>query len=176
MHIFLLILFGFLAGVVGGMGMGGGTILVPLMSFLDIPQKTVQAINLISFLPMCVVALSFHFKNHLVKCRNIGWIVVPATLTATVGAYFAGRTQNKILRICFGVFLIAVGLWQLIVAIKFSIKNKKRCTVVYSEVRCLKAKPLYLQKKERQFTTANPWLQPSNARKRCNEIRLRRVK
>ena len=29
---------GFLAGIVGGMGMGGGTLLVPLLSFLDIPQ------------------------------------------------------------------------------------------------------------------------------------------
>ena len=57
---FLLILVGFLAGVIGGMGMGGGTILVPLLSFLDIGQKSIQATNLISFLPMCVVALLFH--------------------------------------------------------------------------------------------------------------------
>ena len=46
---FLLILVGFLAGVIGGMGMGGGTILVPLLSFLDLGQKSVQATNLISF-------------------------------------------------------------------------------------------------------------------------------
>ena len=64
--IFLLILVGFLAGVIGGMGMGGGTILVPLLSFLDLEQKSIQATNLISFLPMCVVALLFHNKNHLI--------------------------------------------------------------------------------------------------------------
>ncbi len=33
MQIFLLILFGFLSGIIGGMGMGGGTLLVPLLSF-----------------------------------------------------------------------------------------------------------------------------------------------
>ena len=140
MEIFLLILFGFLSGIVGGMGMGGGTVLVPLLSFLDIPQKTVQAINLLSFLPMCVVALSLHVKNKLVHPKHVGWIVVPATLCAVVGAFFAGRTDNKILKTCFGVFLIAVGIWQLAVAIKFIIKQKKRRTVVYSAVRCLKAR------------------------------------
>ena len=40
MEIFLLILFGFLAGIIGGMGMGGGTILIPLLTiFLSISQK-----------------------------------------------------------------------------------------------------------------------------------------
>ena len=60
MQIFLLILFGFLSGVVGGMGMGGGTLLVPLLSFSDMPQKAAQSANLVSFLPMCCVALIFH--------------------------------------------------------------------------------------------------------------------
>lgn len=146
MQIFLLILFGFLSGVIGGMGMGGGTVLVPLLSFLDIPQKTVQAINLISFLPMCVLALSLHAKNKLVKPKHIGWIVVPASLCAVGGAFFAGRTDNKILKICFAVFLIAVGVWQLIVAVKFILKQKKRRVVVYSSVQRLKAQPVEMRK------------------------------
>lgn len=157
MQIFLLILFGFLSGVIGGMGMGGGTVLVPLMSFLDIPQKTVQSVNLISFLPMCVVALGFHAKNGLVKPKHIGWIVLPALLFAIVGAFFAGKTDNRILRVCFGLFLVAVGLWQLYVAAKFIVKRKRRKTVVYSSVKCLKAKPLCLQRNTNR-TVANSWL------------------
>ena len=35
------------------------------------------------------------------------------------------RSDNKILRICFAVFLISVGVWQLVVAIKFIVKKKK---------------------------------------------------
>lgn len=157
MHVFLLILFGFLSGVIGGMGMGGGTVLVPLMSFLDIPQKTVQSVNLISFLPMCAVALIFHAKNKLVKPKHIGWIVLPALLFATVGAFFAGKTDNRILRVCFGAFLVVVGLWQLYVAAKFIAKRKLRKTVVYSSVKCLKAKPVSLQRNARR-TVANGWL------------------
>lgn len=137
---FLLILFGFLSGVIGGMGMGGGTLLVPLLSFLDISQKNAQAINLISFLPMCCVALVFHAKNKLIKTNGLGWIVFPATGFATLGAFFAGKTEDKILRLCFAVFLVAVGVWQLIVAAKFAAKLRQRRAVLQSSVRCLKGK------------------------------------
>ena len=126
MQIFLLILFGFLSGIIGGMGMGGGTLLVPLLSFLDLVQKTIQAINLVSFVPMCCVALGFHAHNKLIKPKHIWWIVVPAVLAAVGGAFCAGIADNKILRLCFAVFLIAVGVWQLIVAIKFAVKNKRQ--------------------------------------------------
>ena len=125
MTIFLLILFGFLAGILGGMGMGGGTLLVPLLSFLDLPQKTIQAINLISFLPMCCVALGFHAKNKLIETKHILWLVIPAIVMAVVGALVADKADDKVLRLCFAVFLIAVGIWQLVVAIKFIVKNRK---------------------------------------------------
>lgn len=140
MEVFLLILFGFLSGIIGGMGMGGGTLLVPLLSFLDISQKTVQAINLIGFLPMCCVALIFHAKNKLVKTHNLGWVIFPATFCAVAGALFAGKTDDRILRLCFAVFLITVGVWQFFVALKFAAKLRRRMTVTFSSVRCLKAK------------------------------------
>ena len=125
MNIFLLILFGLLAGIIGGMGMGGGTVLVPLLSFLDLSQKTIQAINLISFLPMCCVALGFHAKNKLIDAKHVWWLIIPAIVMAVVGALFADKANNKVLRLSFAVFLIAVGVWQLVVAIKFIVKNRK---------------------------------------------------
>lgn len=126
MQIFLLILFGFLSGIIGGMGMGGGTLLVPLLSFLDLEQKTIQAVNLVSFVPMCCVALGFHAHNKLIKPAGIWWIVVPAVLAAVGGAFCGTSADNKVLRLCFAVFLICVGIWQLVVAIKFIVTNKKQ--------------------------------------------------
>ncbi|MCH5159765.1 MAG: sulfite exporter TauE/SafE family protein [Clostridiales bacterium] len=125
MTVFLLILFGFLAGIIGGMGMGGGTVLVPLLSFLDLPQKTIQAINLISFLPMCCVALGFHAKNKLIQTKHVWWLIIPAIAMAVVGALFADKAENKVLRLSFAVFLIAVGVWQMVVAIKFIVNSRK---------------------------------------------------
>lgn len=125
MQIFLLILFGFLSGIIGGMGMGGGTLLVPLLSFLDMEQKTIQATNLVSFIPMCCIALSVHAHNKLIKTDNVWWIIVPAVLSAVGGALTAGITDNKILRYCFAAFLIAVGVWQLVIAVRFEVKRKR---------------------------------------------------
>ena len=124
--VFLLIMVGFLSGVIGGMGMGGGTILVPLLSFLDLGQKSIQATNLISFLPMCVVALLFHNKNHLICKKDIGWVIVPAVAFSVLGALLGQKAENDTLQICFGAFLVLVGLWQLIVSIKFAVKQSRR--------------------------------------------------
>lgn len=145
----LLVLFGFLSGILGGMGMGGGTLLVPLLSFLDIPQKTIQAINLFSFLPMCAAALCVHAKNKLLRPQNVGWLVFPACLGALGGAFAAHSAPNNTLRICFALFLIAVGIWQITVAVRFAAKLRRRRTVVFSSVRCLKAISPRLLKKRR---------------------------
>ena len=63
---------GIISGVLGGMGMGGGTILIPLLSiFYAVSQHTAQATNLISFIPMSVIALIIHLKNKLVDFKKL---------------------------------------------------------------------------------------------------------
>ena len=62
---------GVLAGIPGGMGMGGGTVLIPLLTvFLSVAQHPSQAVNLITFIPMAVVVLIFHIKNKLVAHKS----------------------------------------------------------------------------------------------------------
>ena len=72
MTIFLLILFGLLGGIFGGMGMGGGTMLIPLLTiFLNFSQKVSQGFNIFSFLVMAVFALIIHIKNGLVDIKSV---------------------------------------------------------------------------------------------------------
>lgn len=120
-----LIFFGFISGILGGMGMGGGTLLIPLLNFLEIEQQTIQAINLISFLPMACVALVLHFKNKLVKSSNILWIVAPACVFCVLGALLTKNTSSEVLKICFGIFMLLLGMWQFVLSIKQIIKEKK---------------------------------------------------
>ena len=55
---------GIAAGVLGGMGMGGGTLLIPaLTTIFGVDQKLSQAINLTAFVPMAAVALFIHAKS-----------------------------------------------------------------------------------------------------------------
>ena len=122
MNIFLTIFFGFVAGVVGGMGMGGGTFLIPLFQFLSYEQKIIQAANLISFLPMAVVALVFHFKNKLVKTNGVWWITIPALVFSVIGAVLTNNAKPQLLKVCFGIFFLIMGGVQLYQSIK-KLKN-----------------------------------------------------
>ena len=55
---------GFFSGIISGMGIGGGTILIPALLFLtEVNQQQAQGVNLIYFIPTAVVALITHRKN-----------------------------------------------------------------------------------------------------------------
>lgn len=110
---------GVVGGVFGGMGMGGGTLLIPLLSiFYNVSQHTAQAINLISFIPMAVVALIIHVKNKLVDFKGIFYVILPGIGACIFGCYLARSLSGDVLRRCFGGFLIALSVFQFIVGLK----------------------------------------------------------
>ena len=110
---------GLLGGVLGGMGMGGGTVLIPLLNiFYGVGQHTAQAVNLISFIPMAVVALILHVKNKLVEFNKILLIIIPGVFTCVLGCYIARAITGDVLRRCFGGFLILLSVFQLIIQLK----------------------------------------------------------
>lgn len=117
--IFLYILFGFLAGIFGGLGMGGGTLLIPLLTiFLSLDQKLCQGINLVSFLVMALFSLIIHFKNGYISMKDTSYIILSGIVFSVLGALLAGYLPSKILRIAFGVFLCLLSIYQIIKAFK----------------------------------------------------------
>ena len=71
---YLYLIFGILSGVIGGMGMGGGTLLIPLLTiFCGISQIVAQMYNLLAFLPMSIIAIFIHYKNKLFANFNCFW-------------------------------------------------------------------------------------------------------
>ena len=104
---------GLAGGLLGGMGMGGGTVLIPLLSiFMNVDQHAAQALNLISFLPMAVVALVIHFKNGLVEYKKSLFVIVHALLFAVLGCFAAKNTEGELLGKLFGGFLAALSVFQ----------------------------------------------------------------
>ena len=111
--IILLALSGIAAGILGGMGMGGGTILIPLLTiFFNVGQKEVQAINLVAFIPMAIVSLAIHIKNKRVKKEGLLWIIVPAVLTSVGGGFAAQAVNGEVLKRIFGGFLLLLSVVQ----------------------------------------------------------------
>ena len=109
------ILVGIAGGILGGMGMGGGTLLIPLLSIvLKVPQHTAQLINLIAFIPMSFVALIIHIKNKLVVWKKLLYIILPAVITAIIASIIAANAETGLLKKLFGGFLVILGVCYLI--------------------------------------------------------------
>ena len=101
--IFLYILFGLISGVFGGLGMGGGTLLIPLLTiFLKLNQKLSQGINLIAFIVMAIFALIIHAKNGFLKLKSIFWVIFGGVVFSALGAFLATLVSNEKLKIAFG--------------------------------------------------------------------------
>ncbi len=113
--IFWEIIAGILGGIVAGMGMGGGTLTIPILTiFLKYEQLRAQGVNLIAFLPMSVVALFIHIKNKLVDFKNTWLLAVVGCLFSLGGALIANHISNSILKKFFAVFLIGLAIWQFV--------------------------------------------------------------
>ena len=120
-------LIGILSGVFAGMGMGGGTFLIPLLTILmGVSQQVAQGVNLVVFIPLAIMVLIIYHKKKLLNIKNIWWLLVPAVIVSGAGSLLAIKIQGKILQIIFGVFLVGVGLFMGISTIIGKKKKKKQ--------------------------------------------------
>lgn len=110
----IVILIGLAAGIISGMGIGGGAILIPaLVLFVKPEQHVAQSVNLLFFIPTAIVALTIHIKH-----KNVDFKVgVPILLFglggAILGSKIALAINGDILRKIFGVFLLIMGLYEI---------------------------------------------------------------
>lgn len=111
MKFYLYLLAGLVSGILGGMGMGGGTVLIPVLTiFLGVEQHVAQATNLLAFLPMAVFSLSVHRKKGLLNTKDAPFIVVPALITSTLASIVAAYVSGGVLQKLFGFFLIGLAI------------------------------------------------------------------
>ena len=121
----LLALTGLLASVLAGMGLGGGVLLIPALTlFFNISQKQAQLISLVTYIPMALTALIINIRKKNIRLKNI-WLFLPAgVLGAVAGALAAKWLLGDTLKLIYGIFLIAFGLFMLCKSI-MAFKQKK---------------------------------------------------
>lgn len=118
---------GVFAGAVSAlMGIGGGTVCVPLLSYLgyDIRRAvgTSSALGLVIGLPATVVYVVTGLGVDGLPPFSLGYVNLPAvavitpftTYFATVGARIAHAIPMRALRVCFGLFLGATAIRMVI--------------------------------------------------------------
>ncbi len=117
----ILYVIGFFSGIISGMGIGGGSLLIPaLVLFYGLEQQNAQGINLIVFLPVSIVAIIIHYKNKNIDFTVSKWIILGGVIGAIVGSIFAIKLDPLKLKRYFGFFLLLIGIYEF-----FSNKNKR---------------------------------------------------
>ena len=102
---------GFGAGILSAFGIGGGTLLLLVMTlFLGVADDTARCINLLYFLPTALGSLSYHQKNGYLQKDLIRTAVPFGILLTIVGAVAAALLDTAMLRKAFGVYLLLAGL------------------------------------------------------------------
>lgn len=106
------------SGVFAGMGMGGGTFLIPLLSIIfGVEQIICQSTNVLCFVVLSIICAIIYFKNKLVNLKVLLSVAIPALIIASLGSLFALKISSNILRILFASFVILVGVVYFIIAI-----------------------------------------------------------
>lgn len=121
------VLIGLVSGIVSGTGMGGGTILIFLLTFLmGIEQHVAQATNLIFFIPTSIVAIIVNLKNKNIDIPLAIIISIFGILGAIIGSNISININVNILKKCFGAFLAIIALNEIYTIYKMYKKNPKK--------------------------------------------------
>ena len=108
------VLTGLISRIVSGTGMGGGTILILVLSvFIGIEQHTAQATNLIFFVPTSIAAIIIALKEKLIEWKTGRNIAVAGIVGAIIGSIIMSKLEVKLLRKCFAIFLAIIAIYEI---------------------------------------------------------------
>lgn len=109
------LLISLLSGLLAGMGMGGGTLLIPALTLLmGVEQIVAQGINLLVFVPCAIVCCVIYSKQKVIDFKK-GWIIaLSASAVSALAVLLAVRVESKVLSIIFGSFVALLGVLQII--------------------------------------------------------------
>ncbi len=98
---------GFLSGL---LGVGGGTILVPILTILfGIEQHQAQGISLFMIIPTALAGAWTHARLGHVDAKIVPPIAAASVVAAIAGATLANRLPAEALRFAFGTLLVWMG-------------------------------------------------------------------
>lgn len=104
---------GLSAGILSGMGMGGGTVLIPILTLLlSVDQHAAQGVNMMAFLPGALLALWIHRRDGRLAIKQGVSLLLWGIVGAIGGAFIATCLSAEWLKKAFGVFLIVLAFVQ----------------------------------------------------------------
>ncbi len=102
-----LILLGFAAGILGSMiGLGGGIIVVPVLTFLGFPPTVAASNSLFAALSNAIASTISYSKQKRIEFSlglKLGLLTIPGTI---LGAVISSDVSSEVFKILFGIILV----------------------------------------------------------------------
>ncbi|MBQ4348684.1 MAG: sulfite exporter TauE/SafE family protein [Clostridia bacterium] len=113
---FAVIISSLLSGLLGAMGFGGGSVLIIyLTSFLSLPQKQAQGINLVFFIPIALLSVIMYSRQKIINFKEILPVIIPALMGAFAGFMLLNFIPGEIAGKLFGGLLVLMGIRQIFI-------------------------------------------------------------
>jgi len=101
---------GLISGILTGFGVGGGLILIMLLTWLGgFSQLEVQTINLIYYIPTAIFSVWVYSKEKSVSYKVGVKFLSIGIIAAIIGAIVANNIDVNMLRKLFSIYLIIIG-------------------------------------------------------------------
>lgn len=105
---------GIISGMVSGIGMGGGAILILVLSvFMGVDQHIAQATNLVFFIPTSISAIITTIKEKLINWKIGLPVAISGIVGAVIGAKISVKLDVKYLKRYFGIFLMLITIYEI---------------------------------------------------------------
>ena len=120
------VIFGVISGIVTGLGMGGGTVLILLLSlFMGLEQHIAKATNLVFFIPTSIAAILTNLKQKNVDLKLAINISSFGIIGAIIGSIISNSISSENLKKYFAIFILIIALHEIYELYK-EYKNKKK--------------------------------------------------
>ena len=116
MQILLLLLVSGLSGIFAGMGMGGGTFLIPLLSiFFNVPQIICQSTNVVCFVVVAIICFAIYITLY-------SFALIGTSFGSFLGMLIGG---NLVLRITYELLILIISICSNVSEINKKLKSSK---------------------------------------------------
>lgn len=119
------VLIGMVSGMITAIGLGGGTVLIMLLTLgLEVTQRVAQATNLLFFVPTAVTAIILNLREKNIELKIGINLIFFGVIGAILGSILANGINVGNLRKLFGVFLLCIAVHEIYSFYKLYIKEK----------------------------------------------------